>query len=113
MKDGFQAAIESYLYDRADWVPVADLVAEFHLPDDRYLRADGRIPGPLSRCAIFSSSGVKHIAHATLRERIACRNRLRRELISRVRRIRWLEQGIAMVRDGRWERHTKQGVLGL
>jgi len=89
-----QAEIERYLLDRPRWVPASEIVVHFGLPDDRALRATGRTPGPLSRIAIFSGDGFKHIRHATVLDRIKCRNRLRRELISRVRRIRWMGEGI-------------------
>ena len=89
-----QSEIESFLLDRPRWVPAAEIVAAFGLPDDRQLRATGRCPGPLSRIALFSGEGFKHIRHTTVMERIKCRNRIRRELISRVRKDRWLSEGI-------------------
>lgn len=89
-----QAEIERFLLDRPRWVPASEIVAAFGLPDDRPLRATGRRPGPLSRIALFSGEGFKHVRHASTIERIKCRNRIRRELISRVRKDRWLKEGI-------------------
>ena len=94
MNDDLQAEIESYLLDRSHWVPASEIVSHFGLADDRPLRATGKHPGPLSRIALFSGKGFKHIRHATVMERIKCRNRIRRELISRVRKDRWLNEGI-------------------
>ena len=113
MTQDLQASIESYLIEAKDWVSVPALVEHFRLEDERYLRADGRFPGPLSRCTIFSSKGVKHISCATKLEIIRCRNRIKRELISRVRRFRWLQQAIAACLDSttKYEKHTNQGLL--
>lgn len=88
-----QAEIERYLLEHPTWVPAEEIVSAFGLGDDRLLRATGDEPGPLSRIAIFSGKGFKHLRHATIRERLACKHRLKRELISRVRRLRWLDEG--------------------
>lgn len=105
------AEIETFLISRADWVREEEIVAHFGLDDDRLLRATGKRPGPLSRCAIFSGKGIKHLSCATPREIGNCRRRITRELISRVRRLRWLKEGISNLHQGRWESHTGQGVL--
>jgi len=116
MTEDLKASIESFLLDRdpAEWVPVAVLVARFSLSDERELRADGRRPGPLSYCAIFSSAGVKHINHSTRLERIKCRNRIPRELISRASRLRWLNTAVCRCLDHTdppAEKHTGQTLL--
>jgi hypothetical protein len=108
----FQTEIERYLLDRPRWVPASELVAHFGLPDDRPLRATGRNPGPLSRIAVFSSDGFKHIRHATVLDRIKCRNRLKRELLSRVRRIKWLGEGITNCLDYIHPRQTAEHHSG-
>ena len=112
-----QVSIENYLLarDPGDWVPIPVLVERFSIPDERELRATGRHPGPLSYCTIFSSQGVKHIAHTTTMERIKCKNRIRRELISRARRLRWFNTAIGRCLDRRAnppvEKHTGQSLL--
>lgn len=94
MTPSLQADIENYLLDHPTWIPIRHLVKQFNLPSERDLRAYGRTPGPLSFCAIFSDKGVKHIRHATPQEIRQCRHRIRRELISRARRDRWLKIAI-------------------
>lgn len=117
MTEDLKTSIESFLLDRApdEWTPLAVLVERFQLSDDRDLRADGKNPGPLSFCTIFSGHGVKHIKHSTLKERIKCRNRIRRELISRARRLRWFNTAIAHCLDSKSnppsELHTGQTLL--
>lgn len=107
-----QADIERYLLDRPRWVPAAEIVAAFGLPDDRPLRATGRHPGPLSLVAISSAEGFKHLRHATTLERIKFKNKLRREEISRYRRRRWFNQGCSHCLDRlpqfSIEKHTGQ-----
>lgn len=115
MTDDVKARIESYLLSAGDWVPVALIVERFQI-DERDLRASGRRPGPLSHCAIFSSRGIKHLTHSTLQERIQCRNRIRRELISRARRLKWFEAGIhrclaTPITTPAVEKHTGQTLL--
>lgn len=98
MTPELQAAIEHYLlHDPGDdgWFRGAQIAARFGLPDDRFLRAEGSHPGPLSRCTIFSGRGVKHIVRATPDEIQRCKERIRKELVSRVFRRRWLREGLA------------------
>ncbi len=90
-----QSEIERFLLDRPRWVPASEIVAAFGLPDDRPLRATGKHPGPLSMIAISSGDGFKHLRHASVMERIKFKNKIRREEISRYRRRRWFNEGLA------------------
>lgn len=111
--EDFTASLESFLLNEPGddgWFREAQIVERFALQDDRYLRANGSIPGPLSRCTIFSSRGIKHIQRATTEEIEACQKRVDAELRSRVYRRRWLREAIARCLDGNTERHTGQTV---
>jgi hypothetical protein len=107
-----QAQIEQFLLEAGDWVPGEVLAARFMI-NERHFRADGKIPGLVSKIAIFSCGGLKHLRHSTVKERLACKHRLRKEIISRVRRERWLQEGTRNCLNGQTELHTGQDVLPL
>lgn len=108
------ASIESYLqHEPGDegWFREIQLVERFGLPDDRFLRADGSMPGPLSRCTIFSGKGVKHLSRAKPEEIRKCRHRIIKAHASAAHRLQWLDEGIARILDGNIEKITGQGVM--
>lgn len=114
MTQDLAASIDSFLRTepgRDGWFREIEIVERFGLPDDRILRADGSLPGPLSRSTIFSGRGVKHLDRATPDEIRKCQERVRKSILSAVYRRRWLREGIARVMDGNVERITGQGRM--
>jgi hypothetical protein len=106
-----QKLVETFLFTQPDWVPAQAIAARFCL-DERSLRASGKQPGLLSKVAVFSDKGFKHLRFATASE---CRHRLKREIISRVRRLKWLKEGernvLASAEPYSIEKHTNQELL--
>lgn len=113
MTSDLRASIESYLIEHARWVPARELVERFRLADDRDLRATGKTPGVLSRCAVSSSEGFKHLKHTTVLERIQYKNRQKRRHIAAWRALKWHNEGIAAGLDQprKFEALTGQGRL--
>lgn len=106
------AAIEVYLLENPEWIPVARLCEIFQI-DERELRRKGR-KRPL--CAFFAISsaapgahGLKHIKHATKAERLAFKHQTRRKLIACARADKELRTALANALSGKWPSHLVDG----
>lgn len=86
--------IEKRLLECRDWIPAQQLVAEFGLKSERYLRASGDKPGLCSAFAISSNKGFRHVRCCTQEEFAAFYETMRKhgigELVraGRLRRMR-------------------------
>lgn len=92
------ARIEAYLFTAPRWVPKAELCERFSI-DERCLRRDRRTAPIWAAFAISSDrkgeNGYKHLAHATVRERLDFKHRIRRNLVARARALRDYEQALS------------------
>lgn len=109
--------IEQHLLAQADWVSVADLCQRFSI-DQRDLRAKGhRKPHLLKPFAISHSvKGYKHIARATIAERLQYKHACRKNLLAYVRADRQYRAALRNCTTRRpipQERHTGQLLIPL
>lgn len=82
--------IETFLVERADWVPGTEIVCKFGLQAERQLRQVGNKPGLCSCFAISGDKGFKHVSAASTGEWLRFKHRLRKHGIQELVRVRLL-----------------------
>jgi len=107
--------MRQYLLARPHWVATEDIIRDFDLSDDRPLRYTAGKPGLCSLFACSSNKGFKHVVHATTKEYIRFKRRIRGHGISELIRIRECEKErsrmLRQVKQHTFEKHTGQGIL--
>lgn len=83
--------IETYLLERGDWVPTAEICETFGV-EARQLRQVGSKNGLCTDLAISGDKGFKHVANASTSEWLRFKHRLRHHGISELVRVRDLDR---------------------